>query len=358
MFGKLNSVVPKPVSPFGLPSSLRAVLTTYLLALSSPDRWTSLLDQHVGMALQKEATKQRHWSQTLGAPKKQFQVKDGQLHMGDDARYDVQLLGLEGMDAFLWAWALTDDMKATDPTLQIITSDMICLDLKENLPADEFPEFHTADPIPLNTTHHAETFSTIALGVLQDTCRAIYQVPDHQSGLIYYWMIVDERYPLEHLGDSVSGGGTSTTKNACALVSAMVEKLVNPHASHRVTSPTAALTAYAEALGLRVIQNDDGSQLAATPANVFWGDSIVVFCDPHADKLMGLSAQYDGALHTTWIDYDENGNFDQVDKQPSLDLATALPLANPDDDDDDDDADGETRINDKDQAQSINGRTS
>ena len=368
---------------FGLPSTTgRAFL--HWLALSPPDQWTRLLDRHVGVALEKERTKRQHWEalqqQTQdddddGRPQ-QFFVRDGQLHLGAEAAYAVQLLGVEGMDCFLWAWALTDEMKQSDPTLQI-PPQHICHDLRQHpalrLESDNdhdddddhdkdddkendkendkddtryFPEFSTDEPIPLSLTHSGETFSVVASGVLRDTCRAIYQVPDYNTGLVCYWMVTDEAYPLEssssssstaplHAKDSAKTLKTTTTtttttqqqsKSVCARLSAVLQAMAHPHASHRVTSFTAALEGYAAALDMTVIRNDDGSQWTATPRQVFWGDSVLAFVDPDADKLMGISARYDGAIHTTWVVYDEFGKFAKFAPEPSLDLATGLPV--------------------------------
>lgn len=339
---------------WGMVRMVRIAFTTWLALSSSSSssssnkdhsqKWTQLLDQHIGMALQKEATKQHHWSATLGAPTTSFHVdaRQGKLHMGScDTVYDVQLLGLESMDAFLWAWALTDEMKAMDPALKDIGPDLVCHDLKEKLTEEELPEFHTSEPIPLTTLQQGQTFADVAAGVLADTCRAIYQIPDYTSGLVYYWMIVDESFPLAHRIDDKTKTKTKdnddTTFSPCEAVATMVERMVHPHASHRITSPTRAVTSYAEALGLHTVFNEDRSQCTATPANVFWSDSFIhIFLDPVSDKIMGLSAQYHGALHTTWVEYDEFGKFDKLDQPPSLDLATGLPIKKNSDDDDDD----------------------
>ena len=335
MFGIAPSLIASPL--FGIPPAVApfpfscnpvvAAVASLLLALTPPDQWRRLLDRHVGMALQKEATKRKHWLEDLGAPSSQFYVKQGRLHLGDDVSYAVQLLGVEGMDAFLWAWALTEEMKASDPALDL-PPELICDALKNHPELTQqqqqeennekvFPEFATTDPIPLSLTHSGQTFADIAAGVLADQCRAVYQVPDYATGLIYYWIITDEAFPLE---------GEDTTISACARLSAVIQTMIHPHARHRVTNIRQAIEGYAQALDLQVVPNDDASQLTATPRNVFWGDSLLVFCDPEEDKVMGISGQYDGALHTTWVEYDEFGKFDKLDIQPSLDLATGLPV--------------------------------
>ena len=328
---------------FGIPfvasspaASLWKTLTLQLLALSPPDKWSALLDRHVGMALQKEATKRKHWQALSSSQdeqqqtaKTQFFVQDGRLHVGPTARYDVKLLGVEGMDAFLWAWALTDDMRQADPALNSLTPELIVESLKEHPELkmnahhsdgddDQFyPEFSIAEPIPLSMTHQGQTFADVAAGVLGDDCRAIYQVPDYASGLVYYWMVTDEDFPLDN---------DDTCSSACARLSAMVQTMVHPSASHRINNVQQAFTGYAQALGMKVISNEDGSQLTASPANVFWGDSFMVFVDPDADKIVGLSAQYNGALHTGFVNFDEFGKFEKWDFQPSLDLATGEPV--------------------------------
>lgn len=325
---------------FGLASLPPMIMSSPLafvwagLALSPPEKWRALLDRHVGMALQKEATKRKHWQETLGAPTTQFFVQDGRLQMGPKASYTVQLLGVEGQDAFLWAWALTEEMRQADPALGSLSPELFVDALKEhpdlklngNNDDGYFPEFSTAEPIPLSTTHQGQTFADVAAGVLGDECRAIYQVPDYATSLIYYWMVTDKAFPVDD----------ESNMSVCARLSAMVEAMVHPHASHRISSVKRAFQGYAQALGMRVIENEDQSQLTATPANVFWGDSVLVFVDPNADKIVGLSGQYNGALHTAWVEYDEFGKFDQWDRQPSLDLTTGLPVASDDDDDDKD----------------------
>ena len=298
------------------------------LNLSPPEKWRALLDRHIGMALEKEAIKRKHWQETLGAPTTQFHVQEGRLHMGPQASYEVKLLGVEGMDAFLWAWAVTEDMRNSDPAL-CLDEELIVDTLKEHpeLKLDDnfYPEFSTAEPIPLSTTHQGQTFADVAAGVLGDDCRAIYQVPNYASGLVYYWMVTDEEYPL-------------CNESSFCRLSAMVEAMVHPHASHRISSVKNAFSDYARALGMRVIENEDGSQLTATPANVFWGDSMLIFVDPDADKIVGVSGRYDGALHTAWVEYDEFGKFDKWDRQPSLDLTTGLPIVSNNDDNNDDEA--------------------
>lgn len=326
---------------FGLPLALA---TSYSLSLSPPDQWRRLLDRHVGVALEKEATKRRHWQDDLGAPSTQFYFdkEQGKLHVGPDAAYNVQLLGVEGMDAFLWAWALTEDMRESDPALDIAPQ-LVCdvlknhpeltLDCDNNNNSDDsspsyFPEFSTTEPIPLSTTHQGQTMADVAAGVLKEDCRAVYQVPDYRSGLVYYWIVTDDRYPLDD-------------RSACAKLSAVTQAMVHPHARHRVSNFRHAFEGYAQALDLKVMSNEDDSQWTATPRNVFWGDSILAFVDPtdnNAPKLMGLSGQYDGALHTAWVNYDqETGLFEDWDIQPSLDLATGLPIDDNDDDDSDTD---------------------
>lgn len=100
------------------------------------------------------------------------------------------------------------------------------------------------------------------------------------------------------------------------------------------------------------IVNDDGSQITATPANVFWGDSVLLFCDPTSQGIAtagqpvitGISGQWDGALHTCFVNYDDDGNFVDLDRQPSLDLATGQ-LIDHDEDEDDGVGDEENAVN-------------
>lgn len=311
------------------PTFLAAALT-----LTPPEQWSRLQDRYVGVALHKEQVKRQHWQAILDDTDSsnavhQFYVENGRLHLGPSAAYTVQLLGVEGMDSFLWAWALTDDMKEADPTLNL-PNDVICYDLKQHpaLQMDSsdkessslyFPEFAAEEPIPLSLTHSGETLGVVAAGVLGDACRAIYQVPDYNTGLVCYWIVTDDSYPLVAKKDQQS---------TCAQLSTVLQAMAHPSASHRIGSFTTALEGYAAALNMTVVPNDEGTQLTATPRDTFWGDSLTAFVDPNHDKLTGISARYDNALHTTWVVYDEEGKFEKFDEEPVVDLATGLPRGN------------------------------
>jgi hypothetical protein len=313
---------------FGLSITTPAFLAA-ALTLTPPEQWSRLQDQYVGVALHKEQVKRQHWQAILDDTESsntvhQFYVENGRLYLGPSAAYTVQLLGVEGMDSFLWAWALTDDMKEADPTLNL-PEDIICCDLKEHpaLQMDDtesessyFPEFATDEPIPLSMTHSGETLSVVAAGVLGDACRAIYQVPDYNTGLVCYWIVNDDDYPLVAKQDQQS---------TCARLAAVLQAMAHPSASHRIGSLKAALEGYATALNMTVVPNDDGTQLTATPRDTFWGDSLTAFVDPDHDKLTGISARYDNALYTTWVVYDDEGKFEKFDEEPVVDLTTGLP---------------------------------
>lgn len=290
---------------FGLPF-LPSQIYVALFALSPAEKWAALRDQHIGMAIQKEATKQENWK-VMGDPKSfAFDLKAGKLRIGPAAAYDVQVLGVEDGDSFTWTWAMTDSSEPPIP------APLVCHALKELPSLMDFPEFSIAESIPLSTTHNGEIFAEVAVSALGDKCRTVYQYPNYTTGLIYYLLIIDSSFPLDN------------QRSVCERLASVTERMVQPQSEHRITNIKAAFTNYALALGMTTQPNAEGTQIKASPTQPSKGsvhDLVQIDFDPKFNVVTTISGRWNNAKHTTTIEYDDQGMFADIFSQPSVDLS-------------------------------------